>query len=194
MLKYIFILTTLLMFPMLADAHTMTYSSGFLSGIKHPVLGIDHLLAMLSVGILSAQLGGRLLWAMPALFVGMMAYGGMLGMRDFPLISVELGIQISVIVLGIAIFTAKKLPLFLMLFFVAFFGVFHGYAHGVEIPYLAKPAFYVMGFVLGSALIHAVGVLLGGYLLKSSRSDFILRTLGAVIASVGLCFMLLGFM
>ena len=168
-----------------AYAHEMADGGGFLSGLSHPVLGFDHLLAMLSVGILSAQMGGRAIWTVPATFVAVMFVGGVMGMQGIPLFSVELGIAVSVFALGVTICVDKKLPALIAMLFVGFFAVFHGYAHGIEMPYLAEPALYVSGFLLGTIAIHIAGVIIGSFFGKLSQGDQKLKYLGAAIGGIG---------
>ena len=111
---------------------------GFLVGLIHPVLGYDHLLAMLSVGILSAQIGGRAIWTVPATFVGVMAVGGALGFTQINFTSTELGIAASLVILGLVIAAERTLPIQLAMLGVGFFATFHGYAHGTEMPETAQ--------------------------------------------------------
>ncbi|MDN2662181.1 HupE/UreJ family protein [Psychromonas sp. 14N.309.X.WAT.B.A12] len=179
------ILAILLTLPNLAYAHVMPGGGGFMSGFSHPVLGLDHLLAMLSVGILSAQMGGKAIWRVPVTFVIVMLIGGILGIKGVEMFSVELGIAISVLALGISITTEKKLPHFIAMLFVGFFAIFHGFAHGVEMPYLAKPEMYAAGFVVGTATIHIAGVFIALILKRIKQGDQLLRYLGAGIAGVG---------
>ena len=175
----------MLILPNLAYAHTVPGGGGFMSGFSHPVLGFDHLLAMLSVGILSAQMGGKAIWKVPATFVAVMLVGGILGMEGIELFSVELGIILSVLALGFSIASEKKFPAFLAMIFVGFFAIFHGHAHGSEMPYLAKPMYYALGFVTGTAAIHIAGVFIGLIMLKLKSGAQLLRYLGAGIAGVG---------
>ncbi len=178
-------LAALLVYPTFAYAHSITAGGGFLSGFAHPILGFDHFLAMLSVGILSAQMGGLALWSVPITFVSLMLIGGILGIQGIPLLSVELGITVSVLALGVALAAEKKLPWLFALLFVGFFAIFHGYAHGTEMPSLAQPALYVLGFVIGTAAIHICGLLIGWLAQKNLRGVEILRFVGAGIAGVG---------
>jgi urease accessory protein len=172
--------------PALAQAHEVAGGgSGFLSGLSHPVLGLDHLLAMISVGILSAQLGGRAIWTVPTTFVSVMLLGGVLGMKNIPFVSVELGIAVSVLSLGIALATDKKMPIVFAMIFVAFFALFHGHAHGTEMPYLAEPFVYAAGFVVGTAAIHIAGVFIGLTSKLFSSGSQLLRYAGAGIAGIG---------
>ena len=120
------------------EAQSLPYGP-FLSGITHPVLGFDHLLAMVSVGMISAQIGGRAIWTVPATFVVGMFFGGLLGLNYGGLTGYEIGIAISVLLLGSALAADKKLNAGFAMIAVAVFAVFHGYAHGEEIPTIAEP-------------------------------------------------------
>ena len=170
--------------PNIVYAHEGS-GGGFMAGLTHPVLGFDHLLAMLSVGILSAQMGGQAIWKVPFTFVLVMLGGGILGINGIPIFSVELGIALSVLALGIAIALDKKLSPLLAMVFVGFFAIFHGHAHGTEMPSLSKPLFYACGFVLGTAGIHVAGVLVGIIAERLKDSAQLLRYAGAGIAGVG---------
>jgi urease accessory protein len=185
MKKFSYSLLLIFLFPALAHAHSVGHGGGFVSGLGHPVLGFDHLLAMVSVGILSAQMGGRAIWAVPLTFVGMMLVGGILGMQGVPLFSVELGISFSVFALGIALAAEKKLPALLAMLFVGFFALFHGHAHGMEMPSLYSPVLYALGFVVGTAGIHIFGVILGLISQEVSKGEAFLRYVGAGIAGIG---------
>jgi urease accessory protein len=185
MKKHTTFLFFLLASPAIAQAHSIEGAGGFMSGLGHPVLGFDHLLAMLSVGILSAQMGGKAIWMIPTTFVGVMLIGGILGMQDIPLFSVELGIAFSVFALGISLAAEKKLPALLAMAFVGFFALFHGHAHGAEMPSLAQPVNYALGFVTGTALIHVSGVLVGLISQQTPKGTEVLRFAGAGIAGIG---------
>jgi urease accessory protein len=161
---------------------------GFLSGLVHPVLGTDHLLAMLSVGILSAQIGGRAIWTVPATFVSVMALGGALGLIDIGLTSIELGIAASLVLLGLIIAAERKLHILLAMAGVGFFAIFHGYAHGAEMPTTAEPVLYAAGFLTGTALIHIAGVVIGDVAKHYQRGKVALRVGGGLIAMVGILF------
>jgi len=180
---------SLLMLPTSLFAHTSHGIFGFSSGFTHPVLGLDHLLAMLSVGMLSAQMGGRAIWTIPATFVGFMLLGGILGMIGVPFFSVEIGIAVSVLVLGLAIAADKKLPVLLAMAGVGFFALFHGHAHGEEMPSSAQPLLYALGFILGTALIHIAGVAIGWTATRIPRATTLLRFGGAIIAFLGFFFL-----
>jgi len=186
MMKKIFIaLLGVLGFPGLAAAHTFQGETGFLSGVFHPVLGFDHLLAMLSVGIVSAQMGGRAIWTVPLTFVTVMGLGGFLGMQGIPLPGVEYGIALSVLILGLAVARGKKMHTAAAHIGVAFFAVFHGHAHGAEMPAMASPLIFSTGFLLGTAAIHlaGVGVGLSAPIIRNGAQT--LRYVGAGIAGIG---------
>jgi len=176
--------------PGVAYAHDGTNLplGGFLSGMVHPVLGYDHLLAMLSVGILSAQIGGRAIWTVPSTFVSVMALGGLLGVIDIGLNVTELGIAISLVILGLVIAAERSISTRIAMIGVGFFAIFHGYAHGAEMPNTAQPFLYALGFLVGTALIHIAGVVIGDIARHYERGKIILRVGGAMIAFVGLLF------
>ena len=165
-----------LLLPGLALAHegaSLPYGS-FVGGLSHPVLGLDHFLAMVSVGILSAQMGGRAIWTVPATFVAVMAFGGFLGFIDIGLTAIEAGIAISVLALGIAIAADRKLPMTLAMTFVGFFAIFHGYAHGAEMPAVANSVTYAAGFLIGTTALHLFGVLIGDISRRYTRGPLVL--------------------
>ncbi len=175
----------LLLFSPLASAHVVESETGFLSGMMHPVLGLDHLLAMLSVGVVSAQIGGRAIWTVPATFVSVMVIGGILGVMEVPIPAVEIGIALSVFALGVAIAAHRRAPILATQAFVAFFAIFHGHAHGTEMPWTASPVLYALGFVVGTSSIHIMGVLIGHILSRTETRMALLRYIGAGMAGVG---------
>ena len=182
-----------IIFPSSAFAHMITERVGFFDGITHPVLGLDHLFAMVSVGIISAQIGGKAIWKVPSAFVALMIAGGIFG---FSLIVenfyfVEIGIIFSVILLGLAISVEKKIPTNLIMIFVGLFGLFHGIAHGLEIPAAASPLLFVLGFIIGTTALHLFGVTIGHYAIKTSISLKILRLTGVTFAIYGI-YLLIG--
>ena len=177
--------------PTLVLAHegaSLPYGS-FIGGLSHPVLGVDHFLAMVSVGILSAQIGGRAIWTVPATFVGVMAFGGLLGYVDIGLTAIEAGIAISVLTLGIAIAADRKLPISLAMTAVGFFAIFHGYAHGAEMPTVANSVTYAAGFLTGTAALHLFGVLIGDIARRNKYGNSVLRVAGGAIAGTGALFL-----
>ncbi|BCX82684.1 urease accessory protein [Methylomarinovum caldicuralii] len=174
----------LLWLPGLAEAHAVS-GSGFTSGLLHPILGLDHLLAMVSVGILSAQLGGRAIWLVPAAFVSCMILGGVLGILGIYWPFVELGITMSVILLGIALAAHGHIPVAVGLGLAGFFGIFHGHAHGTEMPEVAEPVWFTLGFVTGTVAMHLTGVAIGLAAEPLPSGDQWLRYLGAGVAGIG---------
>ncbi len=167
-----------------ANAHGVS-GGGLINGLAHPVFGPDHLLAMVAVGILSVQIGGKAVWTVPGTFLTFMLFGGILGMYDVPFPAVELGIALSVLILGVTIALARKVPTLIAMIFVGFFGMFHGYAHGAEMPTVVQPALYALGFILSTAGLHIAGVLIGVVSKYIPRGDIVLRVIGAWVAAVG---------
>lgn len=169
--------------------HTGPDSGGAIEGFLHPLLGIDHLLAMVTVGLLSAQMGGRAIWTVPVTFVSVMAFGGLLGILGVSLPWVEYGIALSVIVLGIALLARRRIPEAVAMLFVGLFAMFHGHAHGAEIPNAAgKTMFivaYITGFLTATAGLHVIGALLGYIALRTDRGSRVLRIAGVAIAAAG---------
>jgi len=185
------IATLLAILPTAAVAHegsSLPYGS-FLAGLTHPVLGLDHFLAMVSVGIVSAQIGGRAIWTVPATFVAVMAVGGVLGWLDIGLSAIETGIALSVLGLGLAIAADKRLPISLAMSAVGFFAIFHGYAHGTEMPSVARASTYAAGFLTGTTVLHIAGVLIGDISQHYARGKILLRVAGAGIAAAGASFL-----
>lgn len=158
--------------PVAALAHTGAGDThGVLHGFMHPVTGLDHVLAMVAVGVLAALLGGRAIWLVPTSFVAMAAVGGVLGMHCVPVPFVEFGISASVILLGLAIALQAKLPLGWTAGLVGLFGLYHGYAHGAEMPADASGFAYGVGFLAATALLHIAGIGFGlGIAHLASRS------------------------
>lgn len=173
-----------------AAAHTGTgVTGGFTSGFQHPLLGFDHLLAMLAVGIWGAQMGGRLIWKLPVAFPLVMAVGGLLGMAGVTIPYVETGIALSVLALGLVIALALRPPEPIALLLIAIFAIFHGYAHGVELPSAADPAAYAVGFVVATGLIHVAGIGIGLTIGKLFDGR-LARGLGGAIAAAGVYFLI----
>ena len=171
------------------EAQSLPYGP-FLSGITHPVLGFDHLLAMVSVGMISAQIGGRAIWTVPATFVVVMFFGGLLGLNYGGLTGYEIGIAISVLLLGSALAADQKLNAVFAMIAVAVFAVFHGYAHGEEIPTIAEPPPYVAGFMTGTIILHIAGVVLADISTHYEKGKVLLRFLGVFIALSGMFFLI----
>jgi urease accessory protein len=136
-------------------------TSGFQAGFMHPLGGIDHLLAMLAVGMWGAELGGAAIWVLPVAFPLVMALGGVAGILGLPMVAIEPGIALSVIALGLAIAANLRPPLAAAAVLVGVFAIFHGYAHGAELPAQASALTYCIGFVIATGLIHLTGILVG---------------------------------
>ncbi|WP_431482776.1 HupE/UreJ family protein [Pseudomonas solani] len=143
--------------PALAFAHPGHDSSGLMAGVAHPITGLDHLLAMLAVGLWAAQQQGAARWALPVTFVGTMLLGGLLGFEGLELPFMETGIAASVLALGLLVAVAVRPPMFVAVSLTALFALAHGVAHGLELPELASPWGYAAGFVAATAALHAAG-------------------------------------
>jgi len=179
----------LVLVPTAALAHAgIGRAGGFMHGFTHPISGIDHVLAMILVGIFAYQLGGRALWLVPAAFVAAMALGGALGLGHIPVPLVEIGIALSVIVLGALVATSFRAPVLAASAIVGFFAVFHGFAHGAEMPANASAVAYAVAFLAATAVLHATGAASGFLLAKVGRrsGSIIMRTAGALGLVAGL--------
>ena len=172
-----------------ALAHSGTgLPGGFVSGFLHPLSGFDHMLAMISVGLWGAFLGRPLVVALPVIFPTVMALGGAMGMAHVALPPVEVGIAVSVLVMGAVIALAYRAPVWIACLIVAVFAIFHGYAHGNELPSAADPVGYSVGFVLATGLLHVLGIGLG-LLNERPGGVKVTRGLGAGVALCGCWFM-----
>ena len=172
-----------------AAAHTGTgLAGGFGAGFLHPLSGFDHLLAMVSVGLWGAFLGRPLIVALPVIFPTVMAIGGVMGIAGVPMPPVEIGIAVSVLVLGAMIAGAVRAPVWLASLIVAVFAIFHGYAHGKELPSAADPVGYSAGFVLATGMLHVVGIGLG---LINDRPGgaIVTRSMGGMVMVAGAWFL-----
>lgn len=161
---------------------------GFVSGFTHPLLGLDHIVAMVAVGLWGAFLGGRAMWALPVVFPVVMAFGGAAGVLGIPLPGVETGIALSGIVLGLMVAFAAKPPLWVAGVIVGVFAVFHGHAHGTELPEAANAVTFAIGFVISTGLLHLAGIAFG-LLTKWKSGQIVIRTAGVAIAAIGFCFL-----
>ena len=180
---------TLLCFAHSAQAHVHKGEElSFLSGFRHPISGLDHVVAMIAVGLWGAQLGPPAIWVLPVAFPMVMALGGMLGLLGVPLPGAELGIALSAIALGAAVMTAWRPPLAFAAALVGFFAIFHGYAHGNELPPGANALLYSLGFVIATGCLHAVGIAIG-LVNRGHRGQRALRAGGAAIAATGMFFL-----
>ncbi|GIL41560.1 HupE/UreJ family protein [Roseiterribacter gracilis] len=178
-----------LLFAAPAAAHSgANLPGGFHYGLIHPLTGFDHVLAMVSVGLWGAFLGRPLIYALPILFPLLMVCGAALGMLGVALPPAELGVALSVLVLGGAIALGWRAPVWLAMMIVAVFAIFHGYTHGIELPSATDPIGYSAGFVLATGLLHVAGISIG--LLNNSRHGALLtRSLGALFSFAGCWFL-----
>jgi urease accessory protein len=173
-----------------ASAHEATgIAGGFVSGFTHPLFGLDHLIAMVAVGLWGAFLGRPAIWLLPVVFPLVMAFGGVLGVLGVPVPQVETGIAVSAIVLGLAVALALKPPLWVSAVLVGAFAIFHGHAHGAELPSAADPIAYSAGFVISTGLLHIGGILLGT-LAGTAAGRLAVRAMGGAIALGGAWFLL----
>ena len=178
-------LTAILLFgtSSMALAHPGHDLSGFSAGLMHPFSGLDHLLAMVAVGLWAAQSGGHRIWLLPATFMAMLAAGAGIAMHWQSLPMVDAGIAVSVLALGLLIALSLQLPVMFSVAITALFGLLHGYAHGLELPGSAAPLEYALGFLAATAALHFSGITLG----ITTRRHYALlsRIIGSAIAISG---------
>ncbi len=183
------LLCALLLSTQLAQAHIQKgEAAGFLSGVRHPISGLDHVVAMIAVGLWGAQLGAPAIWVLPVAFPMVMAVGGMLGLMGVPLPGIEYGIAASAILLGAAVLFELRPPLVAAALLVGVFAIFHGYAHGTELPPGQSGLLYSMGFVIATGCLHAVGIGIGTVHRWQWGQTFV-RVAGAVVAVAGCYFL-----
>jgi len=163
-------------------------AGGFLTGFLHPISGLDHVLAMVAVGLWGAQLGAPAIWLLPVTFPIVMAFGGFLGLLGIPLPGVEVGIAASALLLGIAVMTERKPPLYAAAALVAFFAIFHGHAHGTELPPGQSGLLYSLGFVVATGCLHAIGIVIGA-IHRWPAGQVALRLAGGGVGLAGVLFL-----
>ncbi len=179
----------LILLPATASAHSETGGvGGFVSGFKHPLTGLDHIVAMVAVGLWGAFLGGRAMWTLPVVFPMVMALGGAMGVLAMPMIGVETGIALSGIILGLMVACAARPPLWVAAVIVGIFAIFHGYAHGEELPEAANAMTFAIGFVISTGLLHLSGIAFG-LLIKWPWGRIAVRAGGLVICLIGFGFL-----
>jgi len=172
-----------------ADAHVeQGQAAGLLSGLKHPISGLDHVLAMIAVGLWGAQLGAPAVWLLPVTFPMVMAIGASLGLVGLPLPGVEIGIALSAVTLGAMVARAARPPLWLAAGIVGLFAIFHGHAHGTELPEGQSGLTYSIGFVVATGLLHASGIAIG-LIHRWPAGRVALRVAGAGVALAGSAFL-----
>jgi urease accessory protein len=170
--------------PAFAHTGVGAHGHGFAAGFLHPLMGLDHMLAMLGVGVWAAQLGKRATWLVPAAFVAVMIAGAGLALSGAALPMVEFGVAGSVLVIGAMIAFGTRLPVGVAMGLVGLFALFHGHAHGTELPGFAHPAAYGAGFVAATALLHAGGVGIV-WAVRKHAAKLPFRVAGAMMAAVG---------
>ena len=185
--------TLLALFSLLAATPAWAHvqqgqAAGFLTGVKHPVSGLDHVLAMVSVGLWGAQLGPPAVWLLPVTFPMVMAFGGFFGLLGVPLPGVEIGVAASAILLGSMVASEARPPLWLAAVVVAFFAVFHGHAHGTELPPRQSGLMYSVGFVVATGCLHATGIAIG-LIHRWGWGRIALRVAGAAVTAAGVFFL-----
>ena len=180
----------LMMVPAIALAHVGqgSLSGGFVSGFMHPILGPDHVVAMVAVGLWGAQLGAPAIWVLPVTFPLVMAFGGVLGALGVPIPAIEIGIAVSAIVLGAMVAFSARPPLWVSMVLVGIFAIFHGYAHGAELPESANAIAFSVGFVVATGCLHALGILIGT-INRWKVGSRLLRIGGTLIAFAGFYFL-----
>jgi urease accessory protein len=181
-------MTLALVFGALSDtafAHTgAEHALSLAAGFWHPLTGLDHMLAMVAVGLWAGLNGGRALWAWPVAFVGVMLLGGALGIGGVALPMVEAGILASVVILGLLVLAAVRLPTAIGALLIAAFALLHGHAHGAELPGNAAAVTYMAGFAIATALLHAFGVGIA-HLAGAANGRLAVRGAGALVAAAG---------
>jgi urease accessory protein len=179
----------LLLYPLTAFAHKRGGEAiGFVSGFEHPISGLDHILAMVAVGLWGAQLGTPAIWVLPVVFPMVMALGGMMGLMGIKLPGIELCIALSAVALGFAVFREARPKLRIAAIIVGFFAIAHGHAHGTELPAGASGVLYSIGFVMATGLLHATGIGIG-LVHRWTAGRVALRLAGAIVAIGGVFFL-----
>jgi len=186
-------LILILLFVLLVAAPALAHvergqAAGFFTGLSHPVSGLDHVLAMVAVGLWGAQLGAPAMWLLPVIFPMVMAMGGVLGLLGIPLPFVEIAIALSAVLLGLMVMSEARPPVAVAALMVGFFAVFHGHAHGTELPAGQSGLLYSMGFVAATGCLHGVGIAIG-LIHRWPVGKIVLRIAGAGVALGGAFFL-----
>lgn len=188
-LVWLLVLAGYFVFPSTAQAHVQQGQAvSFLAGLGHPWSGLDHVLAMIAVGLWGAQLGKPAIWILPITFPLVMSFGAMMGLIGIPLPGIEIGIAVSAIVLGILILGEVRLKLIVAAIIVGCFAIFHGHAHGTELPAGQSGLLYSMGFVIATGCLHAIGIGVG-LIHRWPMGKLALRGSGGLIAAMGILFL-----
>lgn len=173
-----------LMIPLAIAHEQVGVAGGFISGFTHPILGPDHMVAMIAVGLWGAQLGNPAIWVLPITFPLVMAFGGLLGVIGIPIPFVEIDIALSAIVLGAMVALYVRPALWIAALIVGTFAIFHGHAHGSELPEAANILAYSVGFVVATGLLHLLGIIIG-LLIRWPVGERVIRACGVCIAVLG---------
>lgn len=188
-LSFLFTATLTMLLSSTAYAHEGSgITGGLISGFMHPILGWDHVVAMVAVGLWGAFLGNPSIWILPVVFPMVMAFGGALGVMGIPIPAVETGIAASAVVLGAMVAFAVRPPIWIAALIVGIFAIFHGHAHGTELPSAANPLAYSFGFVFATGLLHLSGIAFG-LLVRWPVGNFLVRAGGILIALTGIGFL-----
>jgi urease accessory protein len=183
------VLVTIILSVQTAFSHPQKGEAvGFLTGFRHPISGLDHVLAMVAVGLWGAQLGAPAIWILPVAFPMVMAIGGMLGLMGVALPGIEYGIALSAMFLGAAVMFEIRPPIGVAAALVGFFAIFHGHAHGTELPPDQNALLYSMGFVIATGCLHALGISAGA-VHRWAWGQKLLRVAGALVAGGGILFL-----
>ena len=183
------IVLTFAALPTMVHAHEQIgEATGFVTGFMHPITGLDHIIAMVAVGLWGAQLGAPAIWMLPVTFPIVMAFGGFLGIIGVPVPGVEIGIALSGVLLGAAVMTESRPPLIIAAALIAVFAIFHGHSHGAELPPGTSGVTYSIGFVVATGMLHACGIGIGT-IHRWSYGRLALRALGGLISVGGVFFL-----
>ena len=183
------LISLLILIPEIVLAHAPEGAGGgFVTGFLHPIMGVDHLVAMVAVGLWGAFLGERALWILPIVFPSIMAVGAAFGIVGLEIPLVEFVIALSGVVLGVLIALRVRAPLAIAMVLVGIFAIFHGYAHGVEMPEQISAITYSAGIVIGTGLLHLAGVAIG-FATRLPRGELLVRGCGGVISAIGLSYL-----
>ena len=187
-LCWLVLLAAFILWPELSSAHVEKgQAAGFITGLEHPWSGLDHILAMIAVGIWGAQLGNPALWILPVTFPMVMSCGAMMGLLGIPLPGIEVGIALSALIFGTMIMGELKPHIAVAAILVGFFAIFHGHAHGTELPLGQSGLLYSIGFVIATGCLHGLGICTG-LIHRWPAGQVALRVCGGAIAVMGIVF------
>ncbi|MDP2963284.1 MAG: HupE/UreJ family protein [Sulfurimicrobium sp.] len=183
-MKKSILLALLVLMPVSAWAHPGHAGSGLWSGFIHPFSGLDHILAMIAVGVWAARNTGKKFWLPPAAFLAGMIGGGLLGFEGLQPTFMESAIAASALAAGLLATLAMRLPLAAQAAIAALFAVWHGIAHGMELPVATAPQTYVIGFLAATALLLSTGLVLGKVLQRANRDRWLGAGMTALAATL----------